>query len=149
MCIVRNAKYCMHTRLRVFWQQLVFVTHVRMLLLATGEMATTSNAIDDLIKLINKPGPKSIAWNYFALEAEMEGKLWSIILNFNILNIDQPKTHRHFCCRKLARGATQAQTQVRFMYYYVIYLCVIHSILLPCKWYIKPRETAVGLLFTP
>ena len=38
-------------------------------------MATTSNASDDSIKLIDKPGSKSIAWNYFALEADTEGKV--------------------------------------------------------------------------
>ena len=38
-------------------------------------MATTSNASEDSIKLIDKPGSKSIAWNYFALEADTEGKV--------------------------------------------------------------------------
>ena len=38
-------------------------------------MATTSIAFDDSIKLIDKPGYKSIAWNYFALEADTERKV--------------------------------------------------------------------------
>ena len=77
--------------------------------LATGEMATTSIAFDDSIKLIDKPGSKSIAWNYFALEADTEGKVkdaetavcrkcnkWVAAKNGNTSNlIAHLRTHHH------------------------------------------------------